>query len=61
MGNDVKRTEETAEDKAVRERREFLKTAGRFGITAPMAALLLSVKSKRASAGEVYNNNHVYD
>ena len=40
--------------KAVEGRREFLKTAGKFGITVPMAALLLSVNSKKSTAGTSY-------
>ena len=50
MDKDLKNVEEHAEDEATKARREFLKKAGKFGITAPMAALLLSVSSKRASA-----------
>ena len=38
-----------------KERREFLKKAGKFGITVPMAALLLSVSSKPSNAGTSYN------
>ena len=43
-------TEETPEEKAVRTRRDFLKTAGKVAVTAPAVALLLSMESKRASA-----------
>ena len=50
MENDLKKVEGHAEDDATKARREFLKKAGKFGITAPMAALLLSVGSKRARA-----------
>ena len=39
---------------AANDRREFLKSAGKFGITAPMAALLLSVNSKKSSATGTY-------
>lgn len=39
---------------AANDRREFLKTAGKFGITAPMAALLLSVNSKKSAATGTY-------
>ena len=51
MKKDLTNVEVVAEDDATRARREFLKKAGKFGITAPMAALLLSVGSKSASAG----------
>ena len=50
MEKDLKNVEELAEDEATKARRKFLKKAGTFGITAPMAALLLSVKGKKASA-----------
>ncbi len=43
-------TEETPEEKAVRKRRDFLKTAGTAVVTVPAVALLLSIESKRASA-----------
>ena len=42
--------EETPEEKAVRKRRDFLKTAGTVAVTVPAVALLLSMESKRASA-----------
>jgi len=42
--------EETPEEKAVRERRDFLKTAGTVAVTVPAVALLLSMESKRANA-----------
>ncbi len=50
MENDLKNVEGFAEDDATRARREFLKKAGKFGITAPIAALLLSVSSKHSMA-----------
>ena len=50
MEKNLKNVEELAEDEATKARREFLKKAGKFGITAPMAALLLSVTGKKASA-----------
>ena len=50
--------ESNGQDKveAANDRREFLRTAGKFGITAPMAALLLSVKSKNATAKMSYGS-----
>ncbi len=50
MDKGLKNVEAVAEDDATKVRREFLKKAGKFGITAPMAALLLSVGSKSAKA-----------
>jgi hypothetical protein len=44
--------EETPEEKAVRKRRDFLKTAGTVAVTVPAVALLLSMESKRANAGD---------
>ena len=38
------------EEAAIRERRKFLKKAGKAALTAPAVALLLSVESKRANA-----------
>ncbi len=46
-------TEETPEAKAVRKRRDFLKTAGTVAVTVPAVALLLSMGSKPASASAV--------
>jgi len=46
-------TEETPEEKAVRKRRDFLKTAGTVAVTVPAVALLLSMESKRANAQQV--------
>ncbi len=54
MEKAMKNVEELVEDEATKARREFLKKAGKFGITAPMAGLLLSVGSKKASAGNGY-------
>ena len=54
----MKKSEELVQSDATKARREFLKKAGKFTITAPMAALLLSVDSKRASAtSNGYANN----
>ena len=62
MGRKVRKPEEAAGNAATKKRREFLKKAGMFGITAPMAALLLSVRSKKASALIPYNGGspHTY-
>ena len=46
----MQNTEELSEDEATKARREFLKKAGKFGITAPMAYLLLSVDKKASAA-----------
>ncbi len=43
-------TKENPEEKAVRKRRDFLKTAGTVAVTIPAVALLLSMESKRANA-----------
>ncbi len=50
MEKDLTNVEEEAVDEKAKARREFLKKAGKFSISAPMAALLLSVDSKRATA-----------
>ena len=53
MGNsspELGTNEETPEEKAVRKRRDFLKTAGTVAVTVPAVALLLSIESKRANA-----------
>ena len=50
MSDEMKKSEQLVQSEATKARREFLKKAGKFSITAPMAALLLSVDSKRATA-----------
>lgn len=45
-------------NKSQEDRREFLKTAGKFGITVPMAALLLSVNSKKSAASQPYGKGN---
>jgi hypothetical protein len=54
-------TEETPEEKAVRKRRDFLKTAGTVAVTIPAVALLLSMESKRANAVPVGPSGQILD
>ena len=52
---DVTAVEGAAGDKGQRERREFLKNAGRAAVAAPAVALLLSAVSKQAAAADSGN------
>ena len=46
----VRIDDDKSEEKALNERREFLRKAGRAAVTVPAAAILLSMVSKRANA-----------
>ena len=59
MEKGPKNVEEEAVNEATTVRREFMKKAGKFGITAPIAALLLSVRSKRAKSAGDYAMNSI--
>lgn len=50
LSRELGTTEESPEEKALRKRRDFLKTAGTVAVTVPAVALLLSMESKRANA-----------
>ena len=54
---DTKKSKKLTGDVVTKKRREFLKKAGTFGMTAPMAALLLSVGSKSSRANMTYGYN----
>ena len=54
MADEMKKSEELVQSDATKARREFLKKAGKFGITAPMAYLLLSVNSKSSKKALAY-------
>ncbi len=56
MANEMKKSEELVQLDATKARREFMKKAGKFGITAPMAYLLLSVDKKASACIEPYDN-----
>ena len=54
MADEMKKSEELVQSDATKARRNFLKNAGKFGITAPMAYLLLSVDKKASACVDPY-------
>ncbi len=55
MADEMKNSQGLVQSDETKARRELLKKAGKFSITAPMAYLLLSVSNKKKQTALAYN------